>query len=122
MGIKYLSQKIHLQEAFEVRIPPSTGPQTPATATTAPIIVETNGMKAGLLISGKVTMLIEYNPAPPIPWKARKTISCVMLWEKPHAREKTANIKKAKMITCLRPSASASLAIMTAKPELINYE
>ena len=116
----YLIQKIHLQVVLPVMTPPSTGPQTPATATEVPSAPTTIGRNLGGEISGQMTMVSEYNPAPPIPWNALKIMSCSTVWASPHAREKQVKKNKAAKIIILRPYTSASRVKQTPHPKVVS--
>jgi hypothetical protein len=99
----HFSQNIHLQVVVPVMTPPTTGPQTPASATVRPRVPTTNGRNLGGDISGHMTIVSAYNPVPPMPCSVLKMMSCVEVWAKPHANEKTVKKKKDVNIIGLRP-------------------
>ena len=83
--------------------PPSTGPQTPAIATVVPNEPTTTGRNLGGEISGQITMVSEYSPAPPMPWNVLKMMSWSTVCARPHAREEQVKKKKDARIIILRP-------------------
>jgi hypothetical protein len=67
-------------------------------------------------ISGSTIIVREYNPEPPIPCIARKTMSWFMDCARPLAKENPENKIQAKMTAPLRPMPSLSLANMMENP------
>jgi hypothetical protein len=77
------------------------------------------------------TKVSEYNPEPPIPWKARNTIllglvpksystrlstyNCTMVWAPPHAIENTKKMKAHPKRRVLKPQTSLSFAVIRRK-------
>lgn len=90
-------QNTHLQVVECVIAPPNKGPRIPDIATTAPIIPPTYFIFSIGVISGKITMVSEYRPAPPMPCSVLQAMSWLRVCEKPQPREKAKKIRKAIM-------------------------
>lgn len=67
-------QNTHLQVVLFVIAPPTNGPIAKARAVTAATRETYFGNCSGGMASARITMVILYIPAPPIPWKARSMI------------------------------------------------
>lgn len=104
-----LNQNTQRQVEWVVIMPPTTGPlfqlltkpswprtnkwsegksyRTADTTVTPPINPLITAIFSGGVTSGRIIRAIEYNPAPPIPCKARKAISCWIVWAQPQPIE-----------------------------------
>lgn len=69
------STKLTLQLVYRVITPPKMGPDTPETPTTSPAMAPIHFFISLGLISGKITIASEYNPDPPTPCSALRTMS-----------------------------------------------
>jgi hypothetical protein len=111
----HLIQNTHLQLVNLVITPPTTGPMTPATATTSPTTAPIHFLFSSLTISGRIIIVNEYSPLPPTPCTALNPTNCHKVFANPHASEKVKNIVKASNQAARRPITSLRLAKGTAK-------
>lgn len=68
---------------------------TADTAKVIPIAAAMSGNFSGGVISGKLMKANEYSPAPPIPCKARNTITWMRDWLRPAPRENAIRMTRA---------------------------
>lgn len=96
--------------------PPRIGPSTPAIATSTPMKAEMKGSIFRELISGSMTRVMAYRPAPAMPERARKAINDCRDVDHPQPRDMLMKRIYETITTSLRPKTSANLVTITEKP------
>ena len=97
-------------------IPPKIGPITPDIDTIIPAIAPIHFFILLGKISGKITIANEYKPEPPIPCRARKTMSWLIVCANPHPIENAKKITYATRYAFRLPTTSPMLGKSTAQP------
>ena len=96
-------KKIQCHERWSTKKPPSSGPITVETPKTAPKKPWYFPRSRGGTTSPITAIVVTIKPPPPIPWSARKAISCAMVCASPQSTEPTRKITIAVWSTIFRP-------------------
>ena len=111
-----LIKKTHLQVVLSFMTPPSMGPSKYAIAKVNEVMLPYRANLFAGTISGTTTKPKDMVPEPPMPWKARNMMSCVIVWADPHAPEAITKIMMDVTKHVFRPTISLTLAHAIRKP------